>query len=597
MANQFVDYLNSMNNSDSNTTAALAEAQVLSPFFSKIKVGRRLGTYIREKITDGGLHSIILTGHAGDGKTSILANVLTELGMLKPLTPLEKGKVYENNGIRLYAVKDMSELPENEQLDYFRNAVTSPQKNQSSLLISNTGPLLKCFEELIKADSAANGKPFGESERTDLQNKILEQLDKNSPKEITLGDYSVLIINTARIDNVDFAEKALKKIIADELWSDCSSCEKSGKCPVCFNRELIKNNEARIASFITYFYRYLYENDKRMTIRQMLSQISFAFTGGLSCSDITDRTKESAKFDYLFPNLFFGYKGVKPFDKAAQINGIRYANELQLDAIALNDDYEMFVSGDFSEIPSDVRGLVEEQHRLFYLKYKSDPKNLDENSSEDTQNQREKEYRKAIRRCYIVLSLGVNSDSASVFDELFGRVFNNYIKLLDGDASPKPKKEIEKIICSALYMDATDSCANYIDSIPLTVKRNDSVYQRALITIGKLNKGDLTIEIKPLDSPFEDNDKHCLVLKICGKEEFLLSLPLITYFAQIADGSISTNANPSLTHGLSKLKTILQKCVGENRKKNSVEVMLNRTDKPQYIEIAFDPEKNDLYYN
>ena len=40
--NAFVDYLNSMNNASGDTAAALAESQVLSEFYEKIQIKRKL---------------------------------------------------------------------------------------------------------------------------------------------------------------------------------------------------------------------------------------------------------------------------------------------------------------------------------------------------------------------------------------------------------------------------------------------------------------------------------------------------------------------------------------------------------------------------
>ena len=79
-----------------------------------------------------------------------------------------------------------------------------------------------------------------------------------------------------------------------------------------------------------------------------------------------------------------------------------------------------------------------------------------------------------------------------------------------------------------------------------------------MITNGKLRKEDIKIDIVPANNVFEDNkNKRNINLRICDKKDFRISLPLVTYFEQIANGSISTDANPALTHGISKLKALL----------------------------------------
>lgn len=590
MTNPFVDYLNSMNNSGSNTAAALAEAQVLTPYYEKIKVERCLGRYLSDMISDGSGHAIVLTGHAGDGKTSILVQVLSELGMLEKDTPLKEEMLYSQNGAELYAVKDMSELPEDKQTEFCRKGLEYPHEGISSLLISNTGPLLRCFETIVREDHEKQGKEFGENERSSLQNKILQQLDENGQDEIKIGDHSVLIINIARIDNVDFAEKVLEKIVSDEMWEPCNCCEKCNKCSIYNNRNVVKNHFDRISAFVTAFYRFLYENDKRMTIRQMLSQISFAITGNQTCSSIKPTAKESAKFSFMFPNLFFGYRGLSRIDSAMQIQGIAYANEFKIDSIALNDDYKMFVTGDFTDIPDDVRPLVKAQYDVFsrrHLSYDGKQPEKDENDVL---------YRRAMRRFYIMLSLGNGYDHTEIYDELFGKGFNNYTDLLNGKVSVKAKNEIKKTVLEALYMEATGTAAKNADTIPLTVRRNDDVYQKVMITNGKLKKEDIKIEAVPADNVFEDNkNKRNVILKICDKKDYRLSLPLVTYFEQVANGSISTAANPSLTHGISKLKATLLEYGKETVGSDAFKVLLNRTDTPMYIDIEFDGDK--LYFS
>lgn len=585
MANAFVDYLDSMNNSGGNTSAALAEAQVLSPFYEKIRIERGLGKYITEKICDGNGHTIVLTGHAGDGKTSLLVQVLSGLGMLEKNTPLKEEWLYENGGIKLYAVKDMSELPEEKQIEYFRKGMDFSMNGISSVLISNTGPLLRCFQTIAGEDAVKNGGVFGEADISDLQNKVLEQLDRNGQDEIKIGSHSVMIINIARIDNVDFAEKAMKKIIADELWQPCTECEMSESCPVYSNRNVVKNNFERISSFVTAYYRFLYESDKRMTVRQMLSQISYAVTGNLKCGKMTGAVTDNEKFRYMFPNLFFGYNGLERSEEAMQIRGIAYANELRLDSAASGDDYKMFVTGDFSSIPSEVRGLIEEQHRIFTRRH------MFTDDGKSRYSEKDALYRKALRRFNIVMG---QCDKKRLFDELFGKGFSDYVHLLDGGSSVKVKKTIQKAIVDALYTEATGTAAKNADAIPLTVRRSDNVFQQVLIINGKIKKDDIQVVTVPVGNTFEESISRCdIYLRICDKKNYRLSLPLLIYFQQIADGSISTSANPSLTHGISNLKAILLEYVRDNS--GTFRVMLNRTGEPQYIDMETD--ENKLYFN
>lgn len=242
--NPFVDYLNSMNNASSDTIAALAESQVNSPFFRKIQIERNLGRYLSDRIRLGEHLSVVLTGHAGDGKTSILVQILQDLGFLDENSSLEPEKEYNNDSISLYAVKDMSELPENKQIAFCRKALDAPKNGKSSIIISNTGPLLKCLELIREEQCKVHGIAFDESEKIALQTQLLDQLDENKDEMISLGDCQFLMINMARVDNVSFAREIMNKLLSEDLWKECKSCPKCSKCPIYFNAVQIRKYQS-----------------------------------------------------------------------------------------------------------------------------------------------------------------------------------------------------------------------------------------------------------------------------------------------------------------------------------------------------------------
>lgn len=589
--NEFVSYLNSMNNAGSDTAAALAEAQVLNEYYSQIKIDRKLGQYISDRIRSGEKDVYILTGHAGDGKTSILVQVLTSLGMLAPKEKIEAEKEYDHNGIKMYCVKDMSELSEEKQLRYLTRALDAPQNGMSSILISNTGPLLKCFEEIGENAAEQSGGDFDENKRIGLQNLILDQLDKNSPDHISVCGYDVMIINIARIDNVDFASKVLDKILDDRMWEKCANCSKCENCHIYKNVAVMQKYKDNISTFLTQFYRYLYENDKRMTIRQMLSQISYSITGNEDCSMIKGRSTDLF-YKYLFPNLFFGYVGNELNDNAMQIRGIALANELQLDSIALDADYELFVTGNLhNHFNNDICEVLKKRYDLYIRSHTFRREDEFEPQKGDVL------FRKAIRRFYMIFSQKKDSTGVNpVFDELFGKGFNSYIKLMSGSSTPLIKMELGRIINRALYIDATGTLTDDPQGrLPITVKRGDNVYQKVMMVDGIIESRAIKVETRKCSSVFEDfSDKNGVFLKI-GTDEFNLSLPLVTYFENLADGVISTNSNPALTHGLSKLRAILREYGKHQSDDSEFKIMLNKTSSPDYYRIQINDGKLIFY--
>ena len=123
MGREFVNYLNTMNNASGDNINALAESQVTNQYYNHIRVDRKLGKYIVDKIKNGAKETYIITGHAGDGKTSILIQVLKDLGLLNEGEALEVEALKEKEDIKLMYVKDMSELSETKQVDLLEKSL------------------------------------------------------------------------------------------------------------------------------------------------------------------------------------------------------------------------------------------------------------------------------------------------------------------------------------------------------------------------------------------------------------------------------------------------------------------------------------------
>ena len=113
--NPFLAYLNSLHNTTGSNENALAETQARSRFFTVIHVRSAVAEFARKQITGPERRHIILTGHAGDGKSTIgleLFKTLKGLPMEKPLDVPWKAveEIHLAGQPPITMVKDMSEL-------------------------------------------------------------------------------------------------------------------------------------------------------------------------------------------------------------------------------------------------------------------------------------------------------------------------------------------------------------------------------------------------------------------------------------------------------------------------------------------------------
>lgn len=548
--NDFVNYLNSTNNVGGNSTGSLAERQVKSSYYDDVKVDRNLGRYITSCVLNNDHRTFILTGHAGDGKTSILVQVLKSLNRLATGEGLQVEKEYAD----FFYVKDMSEVPADRQVSVLRKALEAPVQGKTSLLISNTGPLLKTFNQLVAEVRAGKGIAYSSQDESRLQSKLLCQLDENKDDPIEIDGFSFMLVNIARVDNVSFATDILKNILEPKLWSACDNCTCADRCPVKHNREIVADQFERVGKFVENFYRYLYEHDKRMTIRQMMGQISYAMTGNLTCQYIMTHYLKEPFFNYNFANLFFGYHGTTPAKDALQINAIQQIRNLGLDRIALDVDYKLFVKQDYScfapGIQEEIKAMLTKS-RKHYQSIREDQKD------DEKANKTELNNRRAIRRFYLMFSLFEDDKELDrMLNQIFGASYSDYRKMI---LQKQGKYELNKLrdkIFEAMYLKNTGFLPNEKNELPLTLRREDDVFQSVMIVLGQVEKSRLSVIQATAKSVFEDiKEKRKLYLRMSGNkvEEFPLSLPLVTYFIDVIAGAISSNNNPALTHGIAQL--------------------------------------------
>ncbi len=193
--NPYVDYLNTLHNGNAANQNAIGEMQISSPYFAATQVKRPLVDFIKKKVLDGCF--VILTGHAGDGKTTLLAQVLDELGkrqdVLYPSADIDCGS------ISVHYVKDFSELTHEKQ---DKELYTCFHRAEPSILIANTGPLLGAFDRL---------------DDNDYESMLLDILDLPAGGSMSIENQGdVFLLNIARVDNIDFIRPYINNLIEEK---------------------------------------------------------------------------------------------------------------------------------------------------------------------------------------------------------------------------------------------------------------------------------------------------------------------------------------------------------------------------------------------
>ncbi|MGN8844632.1 hypothetical protein ACTNDN_17650 [Niallia sp. HCP3S3_B10] len=582
MDNEYISYLNSLNNANSSNENALAEAQVTNPFYEKIRVERNLGGYLAKKLKEKPI-SIILTGHAGDGKTSLVYQILRQFELIKVNEDLKiHDEIYsEELSKSLFYVKDMSELSEDEQNKLLKKSLNMKGEGNSSILVSNTGPLLNTFKRIYNSDK--------------VEMKLLELMDNNDGTETEVAGNEILLINMARIDNVILAPKIFNNLLEEDLWEPCQECQNSTKCPVYSNYKTLSGNIENVNHVISAFYRWMFENDRRLTVRQILSHLSFSITGNLSCSDIDgnglpDYTFED-KFRYNSSNLFFGYIGINNNDDANQIKAIRELQELKLDSKELENDYSFFVKHDFSFLTDEAREIAQPIWEKYNRHYTYSSLNL--LTEKDPY-----ELRKALRRMQILFGKYDEESISSLFSSLFSPVFSDFLHFRNKKIGMRETRVLRNKITKTLYFLFVGSFNGYnvSDVIYLPLVRLGSGFQNVQLLQGKIEKREIKLSQEPKYSNFDMDENHfTLEIKFAKiNETFSISLMLLDYLDKISKGAVSTKINPSLSHGIDTMKSrIYETYRYDDTDIITTEVLVHTNVGPKVISIEVD--NNEMY--
>ena len=527
---EFINYINSLHNLNASGTNSLAESQVNSSYFKDIYHPFPIVESLKSIISKDQDAIIILTGHAGDGKSTIAFELLRELG--KEEYPqgyqFKEHEYLEKN--ELNVLKDMSELSLEDRRSWLRKAFNS---SGNWLIVSNTGPLLTSIaSSLERTNWTSNFKAH------QIESKILEFLDK----DIAIEDISNLrlddvnskafyIVNIAKLNNIEVALNIFKNIINHLEWQQI--IQEHPTHPISINYRTIKNHYQDVEESIRLTYLYLLNYEKRMTLRQMLAHLSVSLTAGMNLSNDDMPFKNSAE-TLLFSDTFFGYIGNRIWHKAKDLKAIDLVSRIHAGKYT-GIEIENFITDE-----SNFE-LVKEPLKSIVIEYINNDKKSDSHHE-----------KAALRRILFMYGINENKNTKSLF---LGSTsiykFNNWQinPASFNDESRRVKRLCEKAL-NLFYSGSDDK-----DNINITLKRSDSsVFQIAQLMVCSIAKNSFRIDY--------DNQKqlpfiHLKKPKDSENVRLDLSLPLLDYIENIVIGDVTESLNPIYKTQLERFKLSL----------------------------------------
>lgn len=552
---QYIQYLNSLHNFNAQNENAYAEKNIENAYFKEVMVKVGLCDFIVQRFEQEDPYILILTGHAGDGKTSLMYQVIEQMGQ-KFDTEKSGSQIQLPNGKGCYCIKDFSEISDRQKKETMEQILQCPQNGKYVFMVANTGPLINTFGEMFEDKRV----------RENAKLKLINGMSNNYGEIQEIEGYPICVINVAAVDNTYFAKEFLENILKDSLWESCKGCEKASYCHILRNRELMIENKENVFDFIEKHYIWLTEHGKRLTIRSMTEQLAFMITGGMNCADVRQRT--SYGYANLFCHLFFGYLGTRELPEAMNMVAIKAAAECGYDKKRLRADERLLIQKEYDQLFGvKVRKLIQEAEKKdCYVKG----------------------WTNCLRRIYMFANI-VNDveQKEQDMEDIFSKQYQRYLRLRFSDE--KAGKIDSKLVCDALSMIYLGSNEQGKQDIPITMSRESGITQNVQMSIGQIAQRKLAIvKRRTKDSELNQRrDRYELHMKVDKEElECEISLPMLDYFEELKNGIINTNIDPQLSHGVESLKAELAEKL--NEKNDSICLVILKNKENEILDLEID---------
>lgn len=569
--NPFVSYLNSLQRSGGGNENALAESQICNAQFSSIHVEHPLADLIVNELTKSEGNHVILTGHAGDGKSTLAMEVFKKLKGWDQDKPLDAPPQPRENTGSVSVLKDLSERDRSEDLALLDEL---EKRDRRFLLVSNTGTLL----DLAKKHAAS----FDESD-VELESRVLDAIRSESGKAtLRLGTIEFLVLNLALIDNMKLARRVFKKMLAPERWSVCQTCECRKTCPIYFNVTLLQSLQERATDRIFLTYRRMYEYGTRLTMRQFTEHLAYLITSGLDPKGIQNLHKKNPPpliCEYLFFNRFFGDDGCAADETAGQMKAVQEVLKQKFGERPCSSwEHKLWLRNAEDVVSLGVESLEEE-----FEKFRRHGAQVSQVTGMTPDQAREQ-----VRRMLFFLGDFPNGDRGYLAQYLNSPTLLNWIKWQEKGATLDftEKNTLERKIYHVLQEHFTgvrlpEGSTQNDRRLYITLSRRRSeVRQSAQVVLAELDwNSSKILELANTESATGEN-RNDLVLT--GRERLagvslLMKVPFLDYVMMRHFGELGEVLSANYRERLDCLKAQVQKCAA-SQDENRIMLVRLKTD-------------------
>jgi len=541
----FVDYLNTLHNSTSANKHALAESQALSEYFGTVRVAHPITDELRRIFEEDDRAIVLLTGHAGDGKSTIALDLYKHF-LGRPLHQKLDSAMSDVQTVSLAKrsltiVKDMSEATPSKRTELMAQALAT---DGAHLIVTNTGPLLTTCSEFFASFNLIDALDLESSILGILQRPVVKGLSVDH-QMITKDGRKVWIANLSMYDNLFLVDAFLKNASQHTEFSQCGHCPAFNRCPIVFNAQTVAQNQI-VSDRIYLLHRRLASYGDRVTARQLIAHLAFAITGGLSCREIVKHAtlnEHSLRTTYNISNTLFGYEGLRINKAARMLQAVQL-----LDALEPGSEPDSVIDLLMSRSGSEFMPVSQDCMVL----YRALQRGLEEAGRDSKSG-----LRRSLRRLLYICGQWEN-------DKTFQSRFLQSERLLDFERWAKDglqaseRRLLRDRILTALLEHFTGYRGGQYDKLPrnvlyLTLKRGGDELPQPVQVILRTYPFDM-FELK-----FDQSERRLVLLNRDPQQsnELTLPLPVLDYVERILQGALGDELDDIYLNRLELFKSQL----------------------------------------
>lgn len=578
--NVFVRYLNTLHNVTAVDDGALAESQALSEHFGQLQVPLQQTTYILQQLTKADGSHVLLTGHAGDGKSTIGLELYKKLSNCPPDSPLEqplqKVETIKYNGINVHIVKDMSELSSADREETLQSALTG-NDSERWFIISNTGTLLSTFKKI--ADK--QGEHW-----FSLEADLLKALNHYDPKVLPFLGTPFAVINLAKTDNIKTGIAVFRRILEHSGLSCCDNCKATNFCAIHRNIQALRETKHISLTRIELAYRRLREYGLRLTMRQMTGHLAYSLTGGWDCAMIHEHAVSPVPpepLDIFFSNRFFGYTGTGVDEQAKRMPAIQYLLDLNMGSKPFPALDRMLWSQESDELPVVPANLA----RIFQPLLESTQQKNDDFASLTI-----RETRMAIRRLYYVFCNEFPEVLSNFLPEFLDSQMLEQSEVWQAGKGPQTifRNQLLRKILHVLQEEYSGFQLSETEQehyLYITLRRCTEGYRQSVqLLLAEIPRSNFTLQWRSLNQEFKPIRYVLILVEKSSQSELRLDLPFLDFVLMRDMGEIGQRLNPGYKDRLERFKTqLLEYFEGENELLKLLEMNRDGTLQTRGLEI------------